>query len=74
MDMTEIRGLTDVQLAEELEDARREVFDLRFRAVTKQISNTNEPGVAKKKVARMMTVRRERQISNVEDKGDDNGS
>tara|TARA_B110000116_G_C16746875_1_gene541361 strand:- start:993 stop:1217 length:225 start_codon:yes stop_codon:yes gene_type:complete len=74
MDMTEIRGLTDVQLAEELEDARREVFDLRFRAVTRQSSNTNETGVAKKKVARMMTVRRERQISNVEDKGDDNGS
>jgi large subunit ribosomal protein L29 len=74
MDMTEIRGLTDVRLAEELEDARREVFDLRFRAVTRQSSNTNETGVAKKKVARMMTVRRERQISNVEDKGDDNGS
>lgn len=74
MDMTEIRGLTDVQLAEELEDARREVFDLRFRAVTRQSSNTNETGIAKKKVARMMTVRRERKISNVEDKGDNNGS
>ena len=40
MDITEIRALNDEQLQEEIEKVRREVFDLRFRAVTRQLDNT----------------------------------
>ncbi len=64
--MDDIRVWTDDQLAEELENARREVFNLRFRAVTRQLSNMNEVGVARKKVARVLTVMRERQVATVD--------
>ena len=59
----DIRALNDDQLNEELENVRREVFNLRFRAVTRQLSNTNEVGVARRKVAQVLTVLRERQLA-----------
>ena len=63
--MDDIRSFSDDQLSEELENARREVFNLRFRAITRQLSNTNEVGAARTKVARMLTVMRERQLAAV---------
>ena len=63
--MDDIRSLNNDQLAEELENTRREVFNLRFRAITRQLSNTNEVRVARKKVARVLTVMRERQLAGV---------
>lgn len=65
MDATEIRALADEQLLEELENARREVFNLRFRAVTRQLSNTGEVNKARKTVARILTIMRERQLAAV---------
>ncbi len=59
----DIRALNDDQLSEELENVRREVFNLRFRAVTRQLSNTNEVGVARRKVAQVLTILRERQLA-----------
>lgn len=65
MDAAEIRALADERLLEELENARREVFNLRFRAVTRQLSNTGEVGKARKTVARILTIMRERQLAAV---------
>ncbi len=62
MDLEEIRALNDDQLQEELENAHRELFNLRFRAVTRQLANTSEVGKARKTVARFKTVIRERQL------------
>ncbi len=62
MDMEEIHALNDDQLQEELENAHRELFNLRFRAVTRQLANTSEVGKARKSVARFKTVIRERQL------------
>jgi len=62
MDTEEIRALNDDQLQEELENAHRELFNLRFRAVTRQLANTSEVGKARKTVARIKTVIRERQL------------
>ena len=62
MDLEEIRALNDDQLQEELENAHRELFNLRFRAVTRQLANTSEVGKARKTVARFTTVIRERQL------------
>lgn len=65
MDAAEIRALTDEQIQEQLENARREVFNLRFRAATRQLSNTNETANARKGVARILTIIRERQLAAV---------
>ena len=65
MDIEEIRALNDDQLQEELENAHRELFNLRFRAVTRQLANISEVGKARKTVARFKTVMRERQLEAV---------
>ena len=60
--INEIRALTDEQLGEELEKTSRELMDLRFRAVTNQLPNSNLPASVRKSIARLRTVIRERQL------------
>ena len=57
----EIRALTTEQLREELEKMRREVFNLRFRAVTRQLANPHQVGQARRDVARFLTALRQQQ-------------
>ena len=60
--INEIRALTDEQLGEELEKTNRELMDLRFRAATNQLPDSNLPGSVRKSIARLRTVIRERQL------------
>ncbi len=57
----DIRTLTDEQLLEELEKSQRELMNLRFRAATNQLPNTNLPRTVRKTIARLQSVIRERQ-------------
>ena len=57
----DIRTLTDEQLLEELEKTQRELMNLRFRAATNQLPNTNLPRTVRKTIARLQSVIRERQ-------------
>ncbi len=63
MDIHEIRSLTDDQLTEELSKTYRELMNLRFRAATNQLVDTNEPRKTRKDIARILTVLRERNIT-----------
>jgi len=58
----EIRALGGDELAKQLDEARGELFNLRFRLATRQLVNHREVGKVKRKIARMMTVMRERQL------------
>ena len=49
-------------MSEELAKSRRELMNLRFRAATNQLPNSNEPAEVRKTIARLQTVIRERQI------------
>ena len=60
--INEIRALTDEQLGEELEKTSRELMDLRFRAATNQLPDSNVPRSVRKSIARLKTVIRERQL------------
>ena len=62
MKPNEIRILSDSDLAKQLDEAHKELFNLRFRLATKQLVNHREIGVVKKKIARMETIRREREL------------
>jgi len=62
----EIRALGPAELAKQLESARRELFDLRFRAATKQLVNHREIPRVKRDIARMQTVLRERELAQSE--------
>lgn len=57
----DIRILTDEQLLEELEKSQRELMNLRFRAATNQLPNTNLPRTVRRTIARLQSVIRERQ-------------
>ena len=58
----DIRTLSDQQLSEELEKSQRELMNIRFRAATNQLPNTNLPRVVRKTIARLQSVIRERQL------------
>ena len=63
MRIHEVRELSDDQLQEELQKAGRELMNLRFRAATNQLPDSNEPKSVRKTIARLRTVIRERQLT-----------
>ena len=58
----EIRALSPEQLAKQLEEAHQELFNLRFRLATRQLVNHREIPRAKKRIARLKTIMREREL------------
>ena len=62
MKIEEIRALSGDDLAKQLEEARQGLFTLRFRLATKQLVNHREIPRAKRNIARMETVIREREL------------
>jgi len=62
MRILDVRALTDQQLREELEKTYRELMNLRFRAATNQLPNTNLPRSVRQTIARLRTVIREREL------------
>ena len=60
MRASEIRGLTDDVLQEELDKTRKELMNLRFRLATRQLSNVSQVKKVKRDIARLKTIIRER--------------
>ena len=58
----ELRGLSDQELLSELQDRVREVFNLRFRAQSQKIDSPAELRKARRDIARIRTILRERKI------------
>ena len=58
----ELRDLSDDELAQRLDEAKEELFNLRFQNVTGQLDNPMRIKVMRHEVARIMTVMREREI------------
>jgi large subunit ribosomal protein L29 len=58
----EIRALSNEELTGQLEEAHQELFNLRFRLATRQLVNHREIRKVKKKIARMMTIMRQREL------------
>jgi large subunit ribosomal protein L29 len=59
-DASELRDLDDAALNEHLQTARRELFGLRFQHATGELEDTSRLRLAKREVARTLTVVRER--------------
>ena len=59
---SDVHSLNDHDLVERLKDARQEAFNLRFRQATGELENTAGLGVARRDVARLLTVVRQRGI------------
>jgi large subunit ribosomal protein L29 len=58
----EVRALGDDELSRQLESAHEELFDVRLRLATKQLTNHREILRLKKKIARIETTLREREL------------
>jgi large subunit ribosomal protein L29 len=58
----DLRNLSDAELREHIETARRELFGLRFQHATGELDNTASLARAKREVARALTIAREREL------------
>ena len=62
-EIDDIRNMNDQDLEENLNSMRKDLMNLRFRTATMQLTDTNEVKRTQRKIARIMTVIREREIS-----------
>ena len=60
---SDVRKLTDEDINEQIDGTRRELFDLRFQQATRQLSNSHRFKEARLKLARLLTVQKERSRS-----------
>lgn len=59
---TELRERTEAELREDLESAHQALFNLRFQAATRQLADVSQVAKAKRRIARLKTLVRERVI------------
>ena len=57
----ELRDLTDEELENRLADTRQELFNLRFQSAAGALENSARLKLAKREIARILTVRVERE-------------
>lgn len=62
----ELRELTDEELVQRLDEAKEELFNLRFQNATGQLDSSARLGQVRRDVARINTVLREREIAAAE--------
>ncbi len=62
MRIDEIRALGSEELAKRLDEAYRELFNLRFRRATGQLVDFHEIRKVRKRIARINTIIREREL------------
>jgi large subunit ribosomal protein L29 len=61
MDISEIRALSDADLAAALVDAKQELWKVRFDLATRQEKNYSRLPATRKRIAKILTVMTERE-------------
>jgi large subunit ribosomal protein L29 len=56
----DLRDLTNDELTRRLAETRQELFNLRFQAATGALENTTRLKLAKREIARILTIQYER--------------
>jgi large subunit ribosomal protein L29 len=57
----QLRDLTDEDLVKKLAETRQELFNLRFQSATGALENTARMRMAKREIARILSIRNERE-------------
>ena len=52
----EFKKLSSSQISEKIDQLRKELFDLRFKQATRQLSETHKFKIIKKQVAQLLTL------------------
>ncbi len=63
MKALDLRALDAAELAEKLDEAKEELFNLRFQMATNQLDNTSRLRQVRREVARISTIIREQEIA-----------
>ena len=63
MKPAELRALADDQLAATLRDTEKHLFDLRFQSATDRLETPSEIRKARREIARIKTLQRQRQFA-----------
>jgi large subunit ribosomal protein L29 len=63
MNSKEIRALQTGEIETKLDDAREELYKLRFQIATGSLTDTSRMRVIKRDIARLLTIIRERQLA-----------
>lgn len=58
----DLRRSSDEELADEIKTVREELLDLRFQLATRQLKDVRAIPRARRKIARALTLQREREI------------
>jgi large subunit ribosomal protein L29 len=66
-DMKELQGMSDEQLGLTLKDTEKHLFQLRFQSATDRLETPSEIRKAKRDIARIKTVQRQRELKKLED-------
>ncbi|HXZ83538.1 MAG TPA: 50S ribosomal protein L29 [Acidimicrobiales bacterium] len=53
---TELRSLSELDRAQRLIDARKELFNLRFQLATGRLDNVSRIAIVRKDIARLLTI------------------
>jgi large subunit ribosomal protein L29 len=61
--LAEYRGMNDEQLQLALREQEKNLFHLRFQSATDRLETPSEIRKAKKEIARILTIQRERQLA-----------
>ena len=61
-DIADLRAMSDEELGGELEETRRALFNLRFQAATRQLADVSQVRAARRRVARIKTLQRQREL------------
>lgn len=59
----ELREMSDEDLAKELEESHRQLFTNRLQLSTRQLANTSLARRSRRRIARIKTIQREREIA-----------
>ncbi|MBX7214409.1 MAG: 50S ribosomal protein L29 [Thermoflexales bacterium] len=63
MEAKEISGLQSKEIEAKIEDAYRELFNLRFQRAQNQLKDTNSIRRVRKDIAKMKTILRQRELA-----------
>src|SRR5437879_2133650 len=64
--LKDYRGMSDEQLALTLKDTEKHLFKLRFQSATDRLETPSEIRKAKRDIARIRTLQREKELTNLE--------
>ena len=62
MDIDKVRTLSDAELADELSNQKRHLYDLRFQLATRQLNDYSQIPQTRRAIARILTVMTERHL------------